>query len=54
MLVATHQMGIACNISDRVCFFHVGKIEEGPAAQLSGRPQREWTQRLLSAGKEVA
>ena len=53
MLVATHQMGFARNISDRVCFFHVGKIEEGPAAELLGRPQKERAQQFLSAGKET-
>lgn len=54
MLMVTHQMGFAQDISDRVCFFYGGKIEEqGPPSQLFGNPQRERTQKFLSAVKEA-
>lgn len=54
MLMVTHQMGFARDISDRVCFFYDGKIEEqGKPADLFGNPQRERTQQFLSAVKEA-
>jgi polar amino acid transport system ATP-binding protein len=54
MLMVTHQMGFAKDISDRVCFFYQGKIEEqGPPDKLFGNPQRERTQQFLSAVKEA-
>jgi ectoine/hydroxyectoine ABC transporter ATP-binding protein len=54
MLMVTHQMGFARDISDRVCFFYGGKIEEqGAPADLFGNPQRERTQQFLSAVKEA-
>jgi polar amino acid transport system ATP-binding protein len=55
MLMVTHQMGFARDISDRVCFFFGGKIEEqGTSDQLFGNPQRERTQQFLSAVKEAS
>ncbi len=54
MLMVTHQMGFARDISDRVCFFYGGKIEEqGKPADLFGNPQKERTQQFLSAVKEA-
>jgi ABC-type histidine transport system ATPase subunit len=54
MLMVTHQMGFARDISDRVCFFFAGKIEEqGPPDQLFGDPRRERTRQFLSAVKEA-
>ncbi|RMI14832.1 ectoine/hydroxyectoine ABC transporter ATP-binding protein EhuA [Sinorhizobium meliloti] len=54
IIMVTHQMGFARDISDRVCFFFGGKIEEqGPPAQLFGNPQRERTQKFLSAVKDA-
>lgn len=54
MLMVTHQMGFARDISDRVCLFYDGKIEEqGPPAELFGNPKRERTQQFLSAVKEA-
>lgn len=54
MLMVTHQMGFARDISDRVCFFYGGKIEEqGPPAELFGNPQRERTRKFLSAVREA-
>ena len=52
MLMVTHQMGFARDISDRVCFFYQGKIEEqGAPENLFGNPKRERTQQFLSAVK---
>ena len=54
MLMVTHQMGFARDISDRVCFFYDGKIEEqGAPADLFGNPQKKRTQQFLSAVKEA-
>ena len=54
MLMVTHQMGFAKDISDRVCFFYGGSIEEqGTPEQLFGNPQKERTQQFLSAVKEA-
>ncbi|MBF0278866.1 MAG: ectoine/hydroxyectoine ABC transporter ATP-binding protein EhuA [SAR324 cluster bacterium] len=50
MLMVTHQMGFAREISDRVCFFYAGKIaEQGTPDQLLGNPENERTQQFLSA-----
>ncbi|MEM8701735.1 MAG: ectoine/hydroxyectoine ABC transporter ATP-binding protein EhuA [Pseudomonadota bacterium] len=54
MLMVTHQMGFARDISDRVCFFFGGKIEEqGTPEALFGNPQKERTQQFLSAVKSA-
>lgn len=54
MLMVTHQMGFAKEISDRVCFFHSGKIEEqGPPDRIFGDPQSPRTQQFLSAVLEA-
>lgn len=50
MLMVTHQMGFAREISDRVCFFYEGKIaEEGAPDQLFENSQNERTRQFLSA-----
>ena len=50
MIIVTHQMGFAREISDRVCFFYEGRIaEQGPPDQLIGNPQNERTRLFLSA-----
>ena len=50
MIMVTHQMGFAREISDRVCFFNEGKIfEQGPPEQLFGNPQNERTKQFLHA-----
>jgi polar amino acid transport system ATP-binding protein len=54
MLMVTHQMGFAREISDRVCFFYEGNIaEEGPPDQLFEDPQNERTRQFLSAVLEA-
>jgi len=50
MLMVTHQMGFAKEISDRVCFFNEGKIfEQGPPEQLFENPQNDRTKQFLRA-----
>jgi polar amino acid transport system ATP-binding protein len=56
MLIATHEMAFAKEISDRVCFLHQGKIlEDGPPAQIFGAPRetrtQEFLQRVTDAGR---
>jgi len=54
MLMVTHQMGFASDISDRVCFFYGGKVEEqGAPKELFGSPKKERTRQFLSAVKEA-
>ena len=49
MLLVTHQMGFAREVSDRVCFFDGGKfVEEGPPQTLLGSPQNERARQFLS------
>lgn len=49
MIVVTHEMGFAREVSQKVVFLHNGKVEEqGPPAQLFDAPQSEITQRFLS------
>jgi polar amino acid transport system ATP-binding protein len=48
MLIATHEMGFAREIADRVCFLDAGRIlEEGPPAQVLVEPVAERTRRFL-------
>lgn len=50
MLMVTHQMGFAREISDRICFFYNGSVEEqGPPAKLFEAPDRERTRQFLNA-----
>lgn len=50
MLMVTHQMGFAKEISDRVCFFYNGRIaEQGAPDELFGNPKNERTRQFLHA-----
>ena len=50
MLMVTHQMGFAKEISDRVCFFFNGGVEEqGTPTKLFENPERERTRQFLNA-----
>ena len=41
MLMVTHELGLAREVSSRVCFLHKGLIEEeGTPADLFGAPNR--------------
>lgn len=56
MLIATHEMGFAREIADRVCFLDDGVIlEQGPPAQMFSEPQeartRQFLQRIVDAGR---
>ena len=56
MIIATHEMGFARDIANRVCFLDSGKIrEEGPPEQIFGSPReprtREFLARVLEAGR---
>ena len=54
MLMVTHQMGFAKDISDRVCLFHSGRIEEqGTPEALFGDPKRDRTKQFLRAVREA-
>ena len=49
MLVVTHEIGFASDVSDRVAYFHDGVIEElGPPAQVIKNPNSEKTQKFLA------
>jgi polar amino acid transport system ATP-binding protein len=48
MLIATHEMGFARDIADRVCFLDAGRIlEEGPPDRIFREPREERTRRFL-------
>jgi polar amino acid transport system ATP-binding protein len=48
MVIATHEMGFARDIADRVCFLDGGRIiEEGPPAEIFREPREERTRRFL-------
>jgi polar amino acid transport system ATP-binding protein len=56
MLVATHEMGFARDVANRVVFLHEGRIlEQGPPEQIFGDPREERTrqflQRIVAAGR---
>ena len=49
MIVVTHEMGFAREVSDRVIFLHQGMIEEeGPPADIFGAPKSERLRQFLS------
>lgn len=48
MILATHEMGFAREVADRICFLQSGKVyEQGPPAEIFGNPQGERTQAFL-------
>ena len=56
MLIATHEMGFARDIADRVCFLDAGVIlEEGPPAEIFSAPKnprtQQFLQRIVAAGR---
>jgi polar amino acid transport system ATP-binding protein len=56
MMLATHEMGFARQVADRVCFLEKGRIlEQGPPEQVFGAPREERTrqflQRIVEAGR---
>ena len=52
MLIVTHEINFAKNVSDRVCFMDQGTIiEEGPAIEVINNPKNKRTQQFLDALK---
>ena len=50
MLIVTHEINFAKNVSDRICFMERGIIlEEGPAREVIDNPQNERTRQFLDA-----
>ncbi len=50
MVIATHEMGFARDIANRVCFLDEGVIlEEGPPEQIFSSPQQPRTQQFLQS-----
>jgi polar amino acid transport system ATP-binding protein len=59
MVIATHEMGFARDIADRICFLDAGRIlEEGPPERILGDPQeprtRQFLDRVIRAGRMSA
>jgi polar amino acid transport system ATP-binding protein len=49
ILMATHEMGFAKQVSDRVCFLDGGRVlEAGPPGQVLGDPVHERTRQFLA------
>ena len=49
MILATHEMGFAREVADKVCFLDAGCIcEEGPPAQIFTEPREQRTREFLS------
>jgi polar amino acid transport system ATP-binding protein len=56
MIIATHEMGFARDIANRVCFLDAGRIlEEGPPSQIFSTPSqprtRQFLDRVIAAGR---
>jgi polar amino acid transport system ATP-binding protein len=56
MIIATHEMGFARDVADKVCFLDAGVIlEEGPPEQIFSDPReertREFLARIIEAGR---
>jgi polar amino acid transport system ATP-binding protein len=50
MVIATHEMGFARDIANRICFLDAGVIlEQGPPAEIFSSPRQERTQRFLQS-----
>ncbi|GAB2932684.1 amino acid ABC transporter ATP-binding protein [Micromonospora polyrhachis] len=56
MVLATHEMGFARDVADRICFLDGGRvIEQGPPEQVLGEPTeartRQFLHRIIEAGR---
>lgn len=56
MVLATHEMGFARDVADRIYFMHEGRVlESGPPREVLSDPQqprtRQFLQRLIEAGR---
>jgi polar amino acid transport system ATP-binding protein len=49
MVLATHEMGFARDVADRVCFLHEGRVlESGPPRDILTEPQEDRTRQFLA------
>ena len=48
MIMVTHEMGFARQVSSQVLFLHQGRIEEQGTAQILDQPRSERLQQFLS------
>ena len=54
MLLATHEMGFARDVADRVCFLHEGRVlEDAAPGDLFGSPQHDRTAQFLRRVREA-
>ena len=54
MILATHEMGFARDVADRVCFLHERRVlEAAPPRELFANPQQERTQQFLRRVNEA-
>jgi polar amino acid transport system ATP-binding protein len=54
MVIATHEMGFAREVANKVCFLHEGVVhEEGPPEQLFSAPEQERTRAFLRSITEA-
>jgi len=54
MVIATHEMGFAREVSSKVCFLEGGMVhEEGPPDRIFGHPARERTKAFLASIREA-
>ena len=56
MVIATHEMGFARDIANRVCFLDAGRIlEQGPPSRIFSEPReprtRQFLNRIIEAGR---
>jgi polar amino acid transport system ATP-binding protein len=56
LVIATHEMGFARDVADRICFLDGGVIlEQGPPAEMLSEPRelrtQQFLQRIISAGR---
>jgi peptide/nickel transport system ATP-binding protein len=50
VIMVTHDVGVAAEVSDRIAVMHLGKVvEQGTAVEVLKRPQHAYTQSLLRA-----
>ena len=55
MILATHEMGFARDVADRVCFLHEGRVlEDAPPNELFSSPQQERTRQFLRRVTEAS
>jgi polar amino acid transport system ATP-binding protein len=54
MVLATHEMGFARDVADRICFLHEGRVlESGPPREILFEPRHERTRQFLARVNEA-